>query len=98
MVLFHSKVILFLKSKRKINFFFFHFINLGSRPVYFIIFQNVLIGTTPIKIYDLKGSTEDRFMSEKDIAKNPKAPLKDENFLQNKDKVKVISFLFFFFF
>ncbi|KAJ3114367.1 Phosphatidylinositol-4-phosphate 5-kinase [Phlyctochytrium bullatum] len=62
----------------------------GNKKIHFVVMGNVFPPNKDIhETYDLKGSSVGRIISEKEEAKNPRAVLKDLNWLQKGRKLKL---------
>ncbi|KAI9140810.1 SAICAR synthase-like protein [Paraphysoderma sedebokerense] len=62
----------------------------GKAPVHFVVMTNVFPSNKDIhEIYDLKGSSVGRFISEEEAKGNPKAVLKDINWMNRQRKLEL---------
>ena len=62
---------------------------IGAKKIYFVVMVNMIYSTLDIhRRYDLKGSWVGRYSSEAD-RKNPKKTLKDRDFVELKQRIKI---------
>ncbi|KAI7887694.1 uncharacterized protein EV154DRAFT_539612 [Mucor mucedo] len=61
-----------------------------GRKIHFVIMGNVLPSNKDIhETFDLKGSTFGRLTSEEEVARNPHAVMKDQNWVKNKERIQL---------
>ncbi|KAL7316785.1 Phosphatidylinositol-4-phosphate 5-kinase [Mucor circinelloides] len=61
-----------------------------GRKIHFVVMGNVLPSNKDIhKTFDLKGSLFGRLTSDEEVAKNPHAVMKDQNWVKNKEQIQL---------